>query len=103
MAIWRHPGLGVSHLCRRIIDRPEVALRLDQRVPLREVLAETHQRVVDGVVGVRMEPTHDVADNTGALTERSPRADTGVVHRKENAPVYRLQAIAHIREGARAQ
>ena len=44
----RQPALGVAHRRRVIaVDIAEIALAVDQRIALREILREPHQRVVD--------------------------------------------------------
>ena len=95
----REARLGVPHRRGRVVvDRAEVALRLDERVAHREVLAEAHQRVVDGGVAVRVELAHDVAHHARRLAERPVRLQAGLVHREQHAPVHRLEAVADVRQ-----
>ncbi len=95
------PRLGVTHRGRRIVvDRAEVALRLDQRVAHREVLPEAHQRVVDGGVAVRVELAEHVADDARGLAEGAVGLQPGLVHREQHTPVHRLEAVAHVRQRA---
>ena len=49
---------------------------------------------------MRMELTHDVADDAGALGEPLVRTVAAVVHRVDHAAVHGLQSIFH--EGKRA-
>ena len=51
-----HPRFGVTHRGRVIaVDVAEVALPVDQRIALREILREPDQRVVDRLIAVRMD------------------------------------------------
>ena len=61
-------GLGVAH-GRGIVavDIAEVALAVDQRVALRELLREAHHGVVDRDLAVRVELADDVADHARAF------------------------------------
>ena len=69
-------GLGVAHGGGAIaIDIAEIALAVDQRVALGEILGEAHQGVVDRLVAVRVELADDVADDAGALLERRTRIE----------------------------
>ena len=95
------PRLGVPHRRRRIVDRAEVPLRLDERVPGGELLAEPHHGVIDGLPGMRVEPPHHVSDHPGALAEGGVRPASRVVHRVEDPPMHRLEPVAHVRQGAR--
>jgi hypothetical protein len=49
---------------------------------------------------VRVVVAHDVADHAGALDVAPVGAEAGVVHRVEDLAVHRLQAVAHVRQGA---
>ena len=55
------------------VDIAEIALPVDQRVALREILREAHQRVVDRLVAMRVVLADDVADDAGAFLERLVR------------------------------
>ncbi len=60
----RQAGLGVAHGGRVIaVDVAEVALAVDQRIAHGEILGETHERVVDRLVAVRMVLADHVADD----------------------------------------
>ena len=98
----REARLGVAHRRRGIVvDVPEVALPLDERVAHRERLRQADERVVDRGVAVRVVGAHDVADDARGLLERPVRLHAGLVHPVEDAPVHGLQPVAHIRQGAR--
>ena len=45
--------------------------------------------------------TDNFADRPGRLLVRAVGVDTALVHRVQNAAVNRLQAVAHVRQGAR--
>ena len=93
-------ALGVAHRRRVVpVDRPEVALPVDQRVAQREVLRHPDQRVVDGEVAVRVVLAHDVADHARALHIRAVPGDVGLVHRVQDAAVHGFQPVAHVRQG----
>ena len=66
--------LGVAHGGGVIaVDIAEIALPVDQRIALREILREPHQRVIDRLVAVRMELADHVADHARAFLERGAR------------------------------
>src|SRR6266540_402034 len=56
-----HRGGGIA------VDVPEVPLAVDERVAHRERLRESHQRVVDRLVAVRVVGAHHVANHARAL------------------------------------
>ena len=96
-----HLGLGVSRGGGAVVARrAEVALAEGQRVAQAPRLHEAHERVVDGAVTVRVELTHHVADDAGALGEGLVRAVAAVEHRVDHTAVHRLQTVAHIGECA---
>ena len=89
--------LGVAHGRRRIaVDRAEIALPLDERRAQRPVLRHADQGVVDRGIAVRMVLTHHLTHDTGRLAVRSVEGQAHAVHRVEDAPVHRLQSVAHI-------
>ncbi len=94
-----HPRLGVAHRRRVIaVDVAEVALPVDQRIALREILREPHQRVIDRLVAVRMVFADDVADHARRLLERLAGVEPQLPHREQQPPVHRLQPVARIRQ-----
>ena len=98
----REPALGVPH--RRsgvVVDVPEVPLPVDERVAHRERLRHADERVVDRDVAVRVVRAHHVADDARALEARPIRLETGFVHREEDAPMHRFEAVADVRQRAR--
>jgi hypothetical protein len=98
----REAAFRVSHGGSRIVvDVPEVALAVDERVAQRERLRHPDERVVDGRVPVGVVGAHHVADDPRALLVRPVRLHPGLVHAEEHAAVHRLEPVAHVRERAR--
>ena len=96
----REARLGVARRGGRVVvDRAEVALAVDERVAQRERLRHADERVVDRLVAVRVVLAHHVADGGGRLLVRPVRLQAGLVHPVEDAPVHRLQPVAHVRAG----
>ena len=102
-AILVRRDFGVAHRRRRIaVDRAEIALAVDQRHAHGEILRHAHQRVVDRLVAVRVIFTDDVADRARGLHVcLVPASYPVLVHRVEDAPVHRLEAVARIRQRTR--
>ena len=93
--------LGVAHGGRVIaVDIAEIALPVDQRIALRKILRQPHQRVVDRLVAVRMELADDVADHARAFLERRVGIEAQLLHRIQQPPVHRLEPVARIRQRA---
>ena len=98
----RHPRLGVAHGGRRVaVHGAEVALAVDQRVAQAEVLGHAHQRLVQRQVAVGVVLRHRLADDAGALPIGGVGAQPHLVHRVQDPPMHRLQAVAHVRQRAR--
>ncbi len=98
----REPRLGVAFGRGRVaVDGAEVALAVDERHAQRELLRHAHERVVDGEVAVRMEVAHRVAHDFGRLHVLLVPVEPKALHRVEDAPVHRLQAVAHVGQRAR--
>ena len=96
-----HAHLGVTHGRRRVaVDRAEVALAVDQRVAHGKVLRHAHQRVVDRLVAVRMVLAEHVADDARRLLVGLVPEDLLLLHRVQDAPVHRLEAVADVGDGA---
>jgi hypothetical protein len=93
--------LGVAHGGRIIaIDIAEIALAVDQRIALGEILGEAHQGVIDGLVAMGMKLADDVADDTRAFLESGAGIEPQQPHRVQQPPVDRLEAVARIGQGA---
>ena len=78
------------------VDIAEIALPVDQRIALGEVLGEAHQRVIDRLVAVRVELADDVADDAGAFLEGGARIELQEPHGMEDAAVDGLEAVAGV-------
>ena len=94
----RQPRLGVAHGRRRVaVHRTEIALAVDQRQAHGKGLRHAHQRVVDRLVAVGMVFAHHVADDQRRFAVGPVAGVAALTHRIQNAPVDRLEAVAHVR------
>ncbi len=94
-------SLGVAHGRRVVaVDRAKVALAVDQHVAEAEVLGHADHRLVDGGVAVGMVLAQDLADDAGALFVGLVGPQAQVVHGVQDAAVDRLEAVAHVGQGA---
>ena len=82
------------------VDIAEIALAIDQRVARGEILREADHGVVDRLVAMGMERTHDVADDLGGFLERRAGIEPQQPHAVEDTAMHRLQAVAGIRQRA---
>ncbi len=101
----RHPHAGVAHQAvphrsRTIVQGPEVAVPVDEGKAQRPRLCHADEGVVDGAVAVGVQPTHDLADDAGALDVAAVGEEPHVVHRVEDAALHGLQAVARVGERA---
>jgi hypothetical protein len=96
----RLADLGVPLGGRPVVERPEVAVPVDEREPHGEVLREADHGVVDGRVAVGVELSHDVADDAGGLHVRLVRTQAHLVHLEQDAALDGLEAIACVRQRA---
>ena len=97
----RQPRLGVTHGGRAVaVPAAEVSLAVDQRIALRKTLRHAHQRVICGLVAVRVEPTQHIADHARALhrlgAARARKTKAHARHGIQNAALHRFLAIAHV-------
>ena len=96
----RHSGLGVTVGRRGVaVDGAEVAVSLDQPVAHGEVLRQTHHGVVDGGVAVGMVAADDVAHAGRRLAKGLVRGQVVLIEGIENAPMHRLETVAHVGQG----
>ena len=94
--------LAVVELDLRIAgEAAEVPLALDERIARREVLRETHQRVVDRRVPVRVILPHHFADDRRGFPVGPVAAEAHLVHAVEDPALHRLEAVADVRQRAR--
>ena len=93
----REPHLGIALGRGRIaVDRAEIALAVDQRQAHRERLRHAHQRVVDREIAVRVIFAHRIAGDARRFVVGAVRRVIVLIHRIEDTPVHRLQAVAHV-------
>jgi hypothetical protein len=91
--------LGVAHGRRRVpVDGPEVPLTVDDGVAHGEVLGQAHQGVVHGGVPVRVVLAENIPHDAPGLLVGPIVAHAHLVHGVEDAPVHRLQPVAHVRQ-----
>ena len=95
----RHARLGVAGRGGSVVERAEVAVAVDQRQAQRERLGQTHHRVVDRRVAVRVQLAHDLADDARRLHVRAVRAKAHLRHLEEDAALHRLEPVAGVRQG----
>ena len=97
----RHLGLGVAVRGGAVVaGGAEVALTEGEGIAQRPRLHESYERVVHRRVAVRVELTHDVADDARALAERAVGTVAAVVHRVDHAAVHGLEPVAHVGQRA---
>ena len=98
----RHADLGITHGRRRIaVHGAEVAVAVGQQVAHGEILRHADDRVIDRAVAVGMIFTQDLTDDTRRFLIRFVRAHARFLHRVEDTPMHRLQAVADVRQRAR--
>jgi hypothetical protein len=97
----RHAHFGVTHGRRRIaVDRTEVALPVDEQVAHREVLRHAHERVVHGVVAVRVVLADDVADDARGFLVGLVPVVAELAHRMKDAAMHGLETVANVGQRA---
>ena len=100
----RHFGeaaFGVTHGGGIIaVHIAEIALAFDQRITQREILSQPHQCFIDRQVAMRMIFADDVAHDAGAFLETGLGIETQQAHGVHEAAMHRLEAVAHIGQGA---
>ena len=94
-------AFGVAHGGGVIaIDIAEIALAFDQGIAQREILGQAHQRLIDRKIAMGMIFADHVADDAGAFLETRRGIETQQPHGVHQAAMHRLEAVAHIRQGA---
>ena len=76
----RHARLGVTRGGRAVVERAEVTVPIDQRHTQVEGLREAHQGLVNRGIAVRVELTHDLADDALGLHVPLVGAQPHLVH-----------------------
>ena len=96
-----HSRLGVTHRRSAVaVDRAEVAVTVHQCMTDIPRLRQSDHRIVNRVVTVRMVFTHDFTNDTGGFFVWFIRRHAQLAHAVKNSSVYRLQTVAHVRQGA---
>ena len=98
---WGEACLGVARSRGAVIERAEVAVPVHERHAQREGLGEAHEGVVDGCVTVRVQLSHDLADDAGALDVSAIGPQAHVGHLEQDAALNRFEAVPGVREGSR--
>jgi len=76
-------------------------LSIHERIALRKILRQTHERVVNRLVAVRMVFADHVADDARALLETRSGIEFQLLHRPQEAAMHGLEAVAHVGQRAR--
>ena len=93
----RQPRLGVPVSSRRVsVDRPEIPLPFDERIPEGEILGHPHEGIVNGKIPVRMIFTYNLPDHSGAFPEGPVREKLEIPHSVEDPALHRFQPIPGI-------
>ncbi|KPB79626.1 Uncharacterized protein AC506_0820 [Pseudomonas syringae pv. maculicola str. M6] len=97
----RQARLGVTHGSEGlgIIRRTPVTLPVYQRVAIAERLSHQHHGFVAGRIAVRMELAENITDGTRRLLVLGVGPQAQLAHRVDDAPLYRFQAVADVRQG----
>ena len=82
------------------VDVAKIALPVDQRIALGEVLRQPHHGVVDRLVAVRMEIAHHVAYHLGRFLEGGAGVEPQRPHHVQDAPVHRFKPVARVGQRA---
>ena len=77
---------------------PKLPCPSTKRIALGEILRETHERVIHRLIAMRMELADDVADDARAFLECRAGVEAQQLHRVQEPPVNRLEAVARIRQ-----
>ena len=95
-----HAGFGITVSSRGVaVHGTKVALAVNQRITQAEILCQTHHRVIHTGVAVGVVSTQHSTNRIRRLAVRVAGVVASLVHRVQDAAVYGLQAIAHIRQG----
>ena len=94
-----HAGFGITVSRRGIaVYRSEVAVAVHQHVPHGKILRQTDQRVVYGSVAVRVVLPQHRAHGIRTFAVRLIGVQVLFKHRIQDPAVYRLEAVAHVRQ-----
>ena len=94
------PRFGIAHGGWIIaVHIAEVSLSVDEGIALGEILSEAHERVVHRLVAVRMEFADHIAHDPRAFLEGGTGIEAQLLHRVQQSPVNRLEAVAGVGQG----
>ncbi len=97
MGDFRQADFGISHGSSTVaIDRPEVALAIDQHIAQRETLGHANDGVVNGLVAVGGVFTDNVTDDTRGFLISPVPVVVQLVHGKQYPAMHRLEPIPDI-------
>ncbi|MNZ56796.1 hypothetical protein D3C78_747490 [compost metagenome] len=99
--ITRQARLGITHGGERlwIVRCTPVALTVNQRVAVAEWLGHQHHCFIAGRVAVGVELTEHVTDGTRRFLVLGIGVQPQLAHGVDDTPLYRLQAVADMRQG----
>ena len=93
--------LGITGGSRRIsVDGTKVALPINKRITVGELLRHVNHGVVDGLIAVRVVLTHHLADYAGRFAMRLSRCDAQFPHPKQDSSLNRLEAVSDVGNGS---
>ena len=96
-----HAGLGVTVSSRGVaIHRTKVTLTIHQRVAQGEILCQTDHGIVNRCVAVGVVGTQHRTNGVGGFAVCMAGVVAALMHGVQDAAVDRLQAVAHIGQGA---
>ena len=100
LAVGFEPGFRVAHGRKRlgIVHGTPVPLAVDDGIAVTEVLGHQHHGLVAGAVPVGVELADDVAHRARRFLELGGRAQPQFRHGVDDAPLYRLQPVADMRQ-----
>ncbi len=100
LAVAGQTGFGVAHGSKGfgIVRRAPVALPVDQRIAVGERLSHQHHGLVAGRVAVGVVLAQHVTNGTCGLLGLGAGRQAQLAHRIDDAPLYRLEPIADMRQ-----
>ena len=91
-----HARFGVTRCGRTVIQRPEVTVSIHQGNPQIERLSQTHQGLVNRGIAVRVQLTHDLADDALRLHVPLVGTQPHLIHLEHDAALHGLEAVARV-------
>ncbi len=101
LAVASQPRLGIAHGGEGlgIIRRTPVALPVHQRIAVGEGLGHQHHGLVTSRVAVGVIFAEHVAHGTGRFLVLGGGGQAQLAHRVDDAPLYRFESVADMRQG----